>query len=163
VPDPWDADGQSSVASQMAAVANVSQSDSTSASASASASAPDEAATDTSKVKNPSLREVAEALRGVTAVDTQSLLQRPEAIVLLAWLSMLVVWQLYLALATDEEIPGDQSLSNRKLAKRLGVHPRTLSRRRHRSDFSGWSQDLDPQGIAWTYEGGGYAPVLPPS
>jgi len=155
VPDPWGADSSPSAIPDLTAATTPSQF------ASSSASVTDTDVSDTSKSKNPSLREVAEALHGVTTVDTQSLLQRPEAIVLLAWLSMLVVWQLYLALATDEEIPGDQILSNRKLAKRLGVHTRTLSRRRHRPDFSAWSQDLDPEGIAWVYqEDGGYAPVL---
>lgn len=113
----------------------------------------------TSKSRSSSLRELAEALRGVTAVDTKSLLQRPEALVLLVWLSVLVVWQLYLSLAIEEAIPGNQVLSGRKLAKRLGVHSRTLVRHRHRSDFGAWSQDLDPDGVAWSYQGEGrYVP-----
>ncbi len=152
VPDPWDADVQRSAFAQ-----------SSSGAVPSSATSPEPATTspdESPPSKSPSVQDVADALRGVTTVDTTSLLQRPEAIVLLAWLSILVVWQLYLALAIADEIPGDQPLSGRKLAQRLGVHPRTLARRRHRPDFDQWSQDLDPDSISWAYRGDGrYAPL----
>ncbi|MCS6812120.1 MAG: hypothetical protein NZ772_00875 [Cyanobacteria bacterium] len=146
LPDPWETGSSVPTIPKEANATTSADSDARSTARSTSS---------TSRSRSSSLRELAEALRGVAAVDTKSLLQRPEAVVLLAWLSVLVVWQLYLALAIEEEIPSNRPLSGRKLAKRLGVHARTLVRHRHRADFGSWSQDLDPDGVAWSYQGEG--------
>ncbi len=152
VPDPWDADVQRSAFAQPPSGAVPSSATSTEPATTSPA--------ENSNSQSPNLQDVVDVLQGVATVDTKSLLQRPEAIVLLAWLSILVVWQLYLALAIAEEVPGDQVLSGRRLARRLGVHPRTLARRRHRPGFDQWSQDLDPDNVSWVYQGDGcYAPL----
>lgn len=44
-----------------------------------------------------------------------------------------------------------KGLTGTELANRLNVNSSTLSRRRSRSDFSNWSQLLDPDKIAWSY------------
>lgn len=44
-----------------------------------------------------------------------------------------------------------QGLTGTQLANRLNVNSSTLSRRRSKSDFSNWSQQLDPDKIAWSY------------
>jgi outer membrane lipoprotein SlyB len=43
-------------------------------------------------------------------------------------------------------------LQTSALAKRLGVHPKALSRYKSKPDFSEWSQKKDPNSIAWTYD-----------
>ncbi len=45
----------------------------------------------------------------------------------------------------------DSSIIQAELAKRLGVHPSTIAKRRSESDFTQWSQSKDPEGIAWEY------------
>jgi len=46
----------------------------------------------------------------------------------------------------------DSVLTQTKLAKRLGVTPKTISRRRSQPNFDYWSQKKDPEGIAWLYQ-----------
>ncbi len=43
-------------------------------------------------------------------------------------------------------------LQTSALARRLGVHPKALSRYKSKPDFSQWSQKKDPNSIAWTYD-----------
>lgn len=43
-------------------------------------------------------------------------------------------------------------LQTSALARRLGVHPKALSRYKSKPDFSLWSQKKDPNNIAWTYD-----------
>ncbi|MBE9035156.1 HMA2 domain-containing protein [aff. Roholtiella sp. LEGE 12411] len=43
-------------------------------------------------------------------------------------------------------------LQTSALAKRLGLHPKALSRYKSKPDFSEWSQKKDPNSIAWTYD-----------
>lgn len=50
-------------------------------------------------------------------------------------------------------------VSASKLARRLGVEPGILVQQRHQSTFSAWTQDLDPEGIAWVYRYGLYVPL----
>ncbi|MGC1247474.1 MAG: hypothetical protein WA865_14770 [Spirulinaceae cyanobacterium] len=53
----------------------------------------------------------------------------------------------------EEEIQteNDSFLIQAELAKRLGVHPSTIAKRRIESDFSQWSKSKDPEAIAWEY------------
>ena len=44
------------------------------------------------------------------------------------------------------------SLSQAKLAQRLGLTSRNLSRERSKPEFSEWSSGLDPEGLAWSYD-----------
>lgn len=82
-------------------------------------------------------------------------LDRPEAVVLIVFASLVILWQVYLDLL--EEADAD-SFSSKKLAQRLGVSFSTVSRRKTREDFSAWSQSLDPDGIAWVYREGRFVP-----
>ena len=43
------------------------------------------------------------------------------------------------------------SLIQSELAKRLGVYSSTVFKRRDDPQFSEWSRNRDPDGIAWTY------------
>lgn len=90
--------------------------------------------------------------------ETQNLLKRPEAVVLVIFVSVLLLWQLYLALI--EEVAPEGYLSSYQLAQRLGVSASTVRRRKVRDDFSAWTQSLDPEGVAWAYSGGAYVPIL---
>lgn len=44
-----------------------------------------------------------------------------------------------------------EPLIQSQLAKRLNVHPSTLSKKKIKPDFSEWSRSQDPEGIAWKY------------
>ena len=106
----------------------------------------------------PRTAEISAADELETTFAIQDLLDRPEAIVVVIVAFMVAFWQLYLALL--EEPDGDAFLSGRGLARRLGVDPSTISRRKDRADFSEWSQGLDPEGIAWIYLQGNFVPQL---
>jgi hypothetical protein len=90
--------------------------------------------------------------------ETQNLLRRPEAVVLVIFVSVVLLWQLYLALI--EEVAPEGYLSSYQLAQRLGVSASTVRRRKIRDDFSTWTQSLDPEGIAWAYSSGAYVPTI---
>lgn len=42
-------------------------------------------------------------------------------------------------------------LSQSDLAKRLQVHPNTISKRKSKADFSQWSREKDPESMSWHY------------
>ena len=81
--------------------------------------------------------------------NSQILLQRPEIVAMMAIALLLVFWDAYMEWMDE----ADQSISGRQLARRLGVSSSTISRYKARSNFSEWSQALDPEGIAWSYTG----------
>lgn len=89
--------------------------------------------------------------------ELQSWLQKPEALVLVLFSVVFVLWQAYISLL--DEVAPQGSLSNRALAERLGVSPTTLRQRRAAEDFPQWSQALDPDGISWAYQKGVFVPV----
>ncbi|HEY9647689.1 MAG TPA: hypothetical protein V6C88_15040 [Chroococcidiopsis sp.] len=93
-----------------------------------------------------------------TSASETDILQRPEAAILLVFAVLVLLWDLYLELA--EDINATTPLSGRSLARRLGVASSTLGRRRDRPDFDRWTQDLDPDGVAWTYQDGQYVPKV---
>ncbi|NJN88502.1 MAG: hypothetical protein HC881_22210 [Leptolyngbyaceae cyanobacterium SL_7_1] len=86
-------------------------------------------------------------------------LQRPEAVVLIIFASLVLLWDLYLDLIGDVE--SDRPLSAQELSRRLGVTSSTISRRKERLNFTEWSQDLDPDGIGWSYRDGLFFPQIP--
>lgn len=90
--------------------------------------------------------------------DLKNLLQRPEMVALLAFALILLFWDTYMDWMAADDFT--QPITGVKLARRLGISPSTLSRYKGRSNFSEWSQDLDPDGIAWVYEGKGFVPRL---
>lgn len=45
----------------------------------------------------------------------------------------------------------DSYLNQASLARRLGIHPGTLTKNRVKPDFAEWSKGKDPYGMAWQY------------
>jgi hypothetical protein len=88
----------------------------------------------------------------------QALLQRPEMVAVLVFAITLALWEMYVA--EERAIAANQPLSGRKLAHRLGVHHSTLSRYKLRPNFPTWSQDLDPDGLSWSYNGTAFVAKL---
>ncbi|MBF2027184.1 MAG: hypothetical protein IGS48_10515 [Oscillatoriales cyanobacterium C42_A2020_001] len=88
----------------------------------------------------------------------KTLLLRPEMLALVAFALILVLWDTYAEWLG--EINPNEPLSGAKLARRLGISTTTLSRYKQRANFSAWSQDLDPDGIAWVYEGSRFVPKV---
>ncbi|MGJ3246569.1 MAG: hypothetical protein ACFE0I_10885 [Elainellaceae cyanobacterium] len=91
-------------------------------------------------------------------IDFAALLKRPEALVLVAFAIALLAWQFYLSLL--EDVAPEGSLSTRELAERLQVSRSTLTRRKTQPDFIAWSQQIDPDAIAWVYHDGAFIPQL---
>lgn len=91
-------------------------------------------------------------------IDFRALLQRPEALVLVTFVIAVFVWQFYLSLL--EAVAPEGSLTTSELAHRLNVSRSTISRRKHQPDFSEWTQQLDPDAIAWVYTEGAFVPQL---
>ncbi|NJL41077.1 MAG: hypothetical protein HC840_20535 [Leptolyngbyaceae cyanobacterium RM2_2_4] len=108
--------------------------------------------------QEPTNGDIAPASTDTAIQETQNLLRRPEAVVLVLFVSVVLLWQLYLALV--EEVAPEGYLSSYQLAQRLGVSASTVRRRKIRDDFSTWTQSLDPEGIAWAYSSGAYVPTL---
>ncbi|QKD82511.1 hypothetical protein HPC62_10265 [Thermoleptolyngbya sichuanensis A183] len=92
--------------------------------------------------------------------------QRPEAVIFVAYLIAVIIWQLYVDLTADAASQ-KSGWTATALARRLGTSRTTLSRRKYQEDFSAWTQSLDPDGLAWMYVGPRFSPVLgvdvPPS
>jgi hypothetical protein len=95
---------------------------------------------------------------GELSPNTQDWLKRPEAVVLILFVSLIMLWQMYLDFVEGTDL--DKPLSNRELARRLGITRNTLSRRKDRIDFPAWTQDLDPDGIAWVHQNGVFVPRI---
>lgn len=55
------------------------------------------------------------------------------------------------SLSVDPSVIAIKPLIQSQLAKRLNVHPSTLSKKKIKPDFPEWSRDQDPEGIAWKY------------
>lgn len=90
---------------------------------------------------------------------TRELLKRPEAIVLLTLAVFLIFWEAFVLLLQESE-RSFETISGRKLARRLKVSSSTISRKKAMADFSAWTQSLDPEEIAWVYqENGQFAPL----
>lgn len=85
-------------------------------------------------------------------------MKRPEAVFFILIAALFVFWDAYLSLLDEIDAA---SLSSRQLARRLGTSQKSIRRRKRQPDFSTWTQQLDPEGIAWVYcPGGVYAPKV---
>ncbi len=91
-------------------------------------------------------------------VDFRTLLKRPEALVLLAFVIAVFAWQFYVSLL--DAVAPEGSLTASELARRLDVSRSTISRRKHQPGFSEWTQQIDPDAIAWVYTEGAFVPLL---
>lgn len=90
------------------------------------------------------------------SAETSNLLKRPEAVVFVLIAALFVIWDTYLSLLDEVD---STSLSSRQLAQRLGTTPKILRLRKRQPNFSEWTQQLDPDGIAWEYASAGvYVP-----
>lgn len=87
--------------------------------------------------------------------ETSTLLKRPEAVIFILVATLFVIWDTYLSLLDEVD---STSLSSRQLAQRLGTTPKILRLRKRQPNFSAWTQQLDPDGLAWEYAGGAYVP-----
>lgn len=87
-----------------------------------------------------------------TTHEKANLLNRPEAVIFIVVAALFVLWDTYLSLLDEV---GATSLSSRQLAQRLGTTQKTIRRRKRQPGFSEWTQQLDPDGIAWVYCAGG--------
>lgn len=143
----------SSIYSEASTVTQSTQPFSTSSSPDAAAIAPTPPV-----IQEPANGDIAPASTDTAIQETQNLLKRPEAVILVIFVSVILLWQLYLALI--EEVAPEGYLSSYQLAKRLGISASTVRRRKDREDFSIWTQSLDPEGIAWAYSGGAYVPTI---
>lgn len=88
--------------------------------------------------------------------EASEFLKRPESVIFLILTSLLVLWDVYLALL--EEVDSNVALTSKQLAQRLGTSKRTLRRMKRQPGFSQWAQSLDPENVAWVYQGGVYLP-----
>lgn len=84
------------------------------------------------------------------------LLKRPESVVLVLFVTLLMFWQLYLALAEGTD---SNAIPTSKLADRLSVSRSTIRRRKYREDFAEWSRSRDPEGKAWMAWGSRFLPL----
>ena len=91
-------------------------------------------------------------------VDLDAFIRYPEALVLIFFTIAFFIWQTYISIL-DEAAP-EGTLTASKLAKRLGVNPSTISRRKEKPGFEEWSQSIDPDGLAWSYTDGFFVPHL---
>lgn len=113
--------------------------------------------TPTAPVISSTTPAIAQAENGDWDSTLKTLLLRPEMLALVAFALILVLWDTYAEWLGS--VDPSEPLSGAKLARRLGISTSTLSRYKHRANFSTWSQDLDPDGIAWIYEGNQFVPM----
>lgn len=85
-----------------------------------------------------------------------NILQRPEAIVLLIFCSIILFWETYQSLMEEIE---PVRLSSSQLAHRLNTSRRAVRTMQRQDNFSLWTSRLDPDGIAWVYRRGLYRPA----
>lgn len=104
--------------------------------------------------------EAIAAVQSAPSPKLEEVLRRPEAVVLLLFVSVLILWQAYLDLTESAWEGSDVALSSTALAERLGVSRTTIYRRKNSADFGAWSQALDPDGIAWVYVTPKFIPAL---
>lgn len=92
--------------------------------------------------------------------DAPDLLKRPESVIFLFFISLLLFWDAYVSLLEEMERSPMQAHSTSQLSRRLQTAKGTIRRRKYSPDFSEWTQRLDPDGIAWIYQRGLYVPQL---
>lgn len=107
--------------------------------------------------------ELVPALSGEPVSDEPDpdlpMLLRPESVLLILLASLLVFWELYQDWLDAIDPVDIDPLTSSQLADRLGVTSRTIRRRKRMANFGNWTQQRDPEGIAWRYQGGIYLPA----
>ena len=88
--------------------------------------------------------------------EASKVLKRPEAVICIICVTLVIFWDTYTSLLDGEGISTRTALSTSQLARRLKTSKRVIRRRKRLPDFKEWSQSLDPNGIAWEYHGGAY-------
>ena len=88
--------------------------------------------------------------------DWGRIFRRPETVALVAFAIALLLWDSYVGLMQGTK---QRPITASRLARRLGVEPSRLVKQKHQPDFSAWTQDLDPEGVAWVYRYGLYIPL----
>lgn len=102
---------------------------------------------------------VAPPLLPMEASETPDIFKRPQAIVLILFAALLIFWDTYTSLLDEDDVLPTATLSTSQLARRLQTSRSTIRRRKRLADFGNWTQNLDPDGIAWTYRKGAYIPL----
>lgn len=88
-----------------------------------------------------------------SAEPPQDILKRPEAVLMVVFATLFLLWDAYLSFLEAESTT---TLSTSELAQRLGTDRRTIRILKRQPQFSEWTRSLDPDGIAWTYQRGVY-------
>lgn len=88
-----------------------------------------------------------------SAEPPQDILKRPEAVLMIFFATLFLLWDAYLSFLEAESTT---TLSTSELAQRLGTDRRTIRILKRQPHFSEWTRSLDPDGIAWTYQRGVY-------
>jgi hypothetical protein len=91
-----------------------------------------------------------------SAEETPEILKRPESVIFLIFVSLLVFWDAYVDFLEDSFSPDTRAISASQLARRLKVSRKTIRRRKREPDFSTWTQSLDPEQMSWVYRKGYY-------
>ena len=92
------------------------------------------------------------------ASETPDILKRPEAIVLILFAALFIFWDAYTSWLEEDDVVPTAALSTSQLARRLQTSNTTIRNRKRLSNFSKWTETLDPDGIAWIYRKGVYIP-----
>lgn len=101
----------------------------------------------------------------VGSAEIPEILKRPEAVIFLILVTVIIFWDTYTSLLEDTPLLEDGNttlrarLSTSQLARRLQVSRSTIRRRKRLEDFHEWTQSLDPDGVAWMYHRGTYFPL----
>lgn len=88
--------------------------------------------------------------------EASKVLKRPEAVICIICVTLVIFWDTYTSLLEEGEISARTALSTSQLARRLQTSKRVIRRRKRLPDFKEWSRSLDPNGIAWEYHQGAY-------
>ncbi|PSB10234.1 hypothetical protein C7B61_10205 [filamentous cyanobacterium CCP1] len=95
-----------------------------------------------------------------TTSEAPDFLKRPESVIFILLVGILIFWDAYLSLLESVDDPSQTRLSTRELAQRLNTTPSILRHKKRLPDFSDWSRFRDPDGIAWAYSKGTYLPLV---
>ncbi|WAL62210.1 hypothetical protein [Thermocoleostomius sinensis] len=105
-------------------------------------------------------REISSASENPHERHAPDLLRRPESVIFLFFISLFLFWDTYLSLLEEADRSPMQAHSTSQLSRRLKTAKGAIRRRKYAPDFSEWTQRLDPDGIAWSYQRGLYIPQL---
>ncbi|GAB4235422.1 MAG: hypothetical protein Kow00121_62950 [Elainellaceae cyanobacterium] len=115
-----------------------------------------------SAVDTPQLVGTAPRPLLVGSPDENKVLKRPEAVIFLIFISIILFWDTYLSLLDEQNekvITAESALTTSQLARRLRTAKGTIRRQKRGEGFGEWTQQRDPEGIAWAYHRGAYVPA----